>query len=94
MRIEIAVSIPSQLINSLIKLVASGAARSRALVIERALLREVRNQHMLQEDQILNSDIGTDGDLDCLTRFSPSKGCHRSEHEWMVFLESETDKGL
>jgi Arc/MetJ-type ribon-helix-helix transcriptional regulator len=50
--------------------VASGAARSRASVIKRALLRELRYQSMLQEVEILNSDMGTGEDLNSLARFS------------------------
>ncbi len=70
MSIQIAVRLPEQLVNSLDELVDSGAARSRASVIERALLRELRHQRMLQEVEILNSGIGTDEDLDALARFS------------------------
>jgi len=70
MSIQIAVRLPDQLVNSLDELVDSGAARSRASVIERALLRELRYQRMLQEVEILNSDIGTDEDLDALVKLS------------------------
>jgi len=70
MSIQIAVRLPDQLVNSLDELVDSGAARSRASVIERALLRELRYQRMLQEVEILNSKIGADEDLDALARFS------------------------
>ena len=70
MSIQIAVRLPDQLVNSLDELVDFGAARSRASVIERALLRELRYQRMLQEVEILNSKIGADKDLDALTRFS------------------------
>jgi Arc/MetJ-type ribon-helix-helix transcriptional regulator len=70
MSIQIAVRLPDQLVNSLDELVDSGAARSRASVIERALLRELRYQRMLQEVEILNSGIGADEDLDALARFS------------------------
>jgi len=38
-------------------------------VIERALLRELRYQRMVQEVEILNSGIGADEDLDSLARF-------------------------
>ena len=69
MSIQIAVRLPSQLVNSLDELVDSGAARSRASVIERALLRELRYQRMVQEVEILNSGIGADEDLDSLARF-------------------------
>jgi len=69
MSIQIAVRLPSQLVNSLDELVDSGAARSRASVIERALLRELRYQRMVQEVEILNSEIGADEDLDSLARF-------------------------
>jgi len=68
--IQIAVRLPDQLVNSLDELVDSGAARSRASVIERALLRELRYQRMLQEVEILNSGIGADEDLDALARSS------------------------
>jgi Arc/MetJ-type ribon-helix-helix transcriptional regulator len=70
MSIQIAVRLPDQLVNSLDELVDSGAARSRASVIERALLRELRYQRMLQEVEILNSGMGADEDLDALARFS------------------------
>jgi hypothetical protein len=39
-------------------------------VIERALLRELCYQRMLQEVEILNSNIGADKDLDSLAQFS------------------------
>ena len=39
-------------------------------MIERALLRELRYQHMLQEVEILNSGLGVDGDLESLARLS------------------------
>jgi len=68
--IQIAVRLPDQLVNSLDELVDSGVARSRASVIERALLRELRYQRMLQEVEILNSGIGADKDLDALAGFS------------------------
>ena len=70
MSIQIAVRLPDQLVNSLDELIVSGAARSRASVIERALLRELRYQRMLQEVEILNSGIGVDEDLDSLARLS------------------------
>ena len=70
MSIQIAVRLPDQLVNSLDELVDSGVARSRASVIERALLRELRHQRMLQEVEILNSGMGTDEDLDALAQFS------------------------
>ena len=70
MSIQIAVRLPDQLVNLLDELVDSGAARSRASVIERALLRELRYQRMLQEVEILNTGIGADKDLDALARFS------------------------
>lgn len=68
MSIEIAVRLPTQLIDSLDELVVSGAARSRASVIERALLREMRYQSMLQEVEILNSGIGAGKDFDSLAQ--------------------------
>lgn len=70
MSIQIAVRLPDQLVNSLDELVNSGAARSRASVIERALLRELRYHRMLQEIEILNSDNGTNEDFDSLARLS------------------------
>ena len=70
MSIQIAVRLPDQLVNSLDEMVHSGAARSRASVIERALLRELRYQRMVQEVEILNSEIGADEDLDSLAQFS------------------------
>jgi Arc/MetJ-type ribon-helix-helix transcriptional regulator len=68
MSIQIAVRLPDQLVKSLDELVDSGIARSRASVIERALLRELRYQRMLQEVEILNSNIGADKDLDALAQ--------------------------
>jgi Arc/MetJ-type ribon-helix-helix transcriptional regulator len=68
--IQIVVRLPEQLVNSLDELVDSGAARSRASVIERALLRELRHQRMLQEVEILNSRTRTAKDFDSLARFS------------------------
>jgi Arc/MetJ-type ribon-helix-helix transcriptional regulator len=68
--IQIAVRLPTQLVNSLDELVVSGAGRSRDSVIKCALLRELRYQHMLQEVEIFNSDMGTDEDLNSLARFS------------------------
>ncbi len=70
MSIQIAVRLPTQLVNSLDELVVSGAGRSRDSVIKRALLRELRYQRMLQEVEIFNSDMGTDEDLNSLARFS------------------------
>ena len=68
MSIEIAVRLPTKLIDSLDELVVSGAARSRASVIKRALLREMRYQWILQEVEILNSGNGVDEDLDSLAQ--------------------------
>jgi len=70
MSIQIAVGLPDQLVNALDELVDSGAFRSRASVIERALLRELRYQRMVQEVEILNSNIRTNDDLDSLARLS------------------------
>lgn len=47
MSIKVVVRLPAQLVDSLDELVDSGAGLSRAWVIERALLRELRYQHML-----------------------------------------------
>jgi len=68
MRVEIAVRLSTQLIDSLDELVVSGAARSRDSVIERALLPEMRYQWMLQEVEILNPCNGADEDLDSLAQ--------------------------
>ncbi len=70
MSIKVAVRLPAQLVNSLDELVASSAALSRASVIERALVRELRYQRVLQEVEIFNSDMGIDRDLNSLARFS------------------------
>jgi Arc/MetJ-type ribon-helix-helix transcriptional regulator len=67
---QIAVRLPAQLVNALDEFVVSGAGRSRASVMERALLRELRYQRMLQEVEILNSEMGTGEDLNSLARFS------------------------
>jgi hypothetical protein len=58
------------LVNALDELVDSGAARSRASVIELALLRELRYQRMLQEVEVLSSGFGVGEDLDSLARSS------------------------
>ncbi len=70
MRIQIAVRLPAQLLISLDELDDSGTALSRDSFIERALLRELRYRRILQEVDIMNSDIGTDWDLDSLARLS------------------------
>jgi Arc/MetJ-type ribon-helix-helix transcriptional regulator len=72
MSIEIAVRLPTQLVDSLDELVVSGVARSRASVIERALLREMRYQWMLQEVEILNPGNGVDEALDSLAQLGGS----------------------
>jgi len=70
MSIQISVRIPDHLVNSLDELVVFGAARSRTSVIERALVREMRYQRMLQEVEIVNSGVGVDEDLNSLARLS------------------------
>lgn len=70
MSTQIVVRLPDELVHSLDTLVASGGARSRASIIERALKRELRHQRMVQEVEILRSGVGADLDLDALARFS------------------------
>ena len=66
MSVQIAVRLPDSLVESVDALVASGEEKSRASVVERALLRELRRMRMIEEVQILNSAEELDGDLGAL----------------------------
>ena len=67
MSVQIAVRLPDSLVESVDSLVASGAEKSRASVVERALMRELRRMRMIEEVQILNTAEELDGELDALT---------------------------
>ena len=70
MSVQIAVRLPESLVESVDSLVASGAEKSRASVVERALLRELRRMRMVEEVQILNGTSGESDDLAELTAFA------------------------
>ena len=66
MSVQIAVRLPDSLVKSVDALVASGEEKSRASVVERALVRELRRMRMIEEVQILNSVARLDVDLGAL----------------------------
>lgn len=65
MSIQIAVRLPDSTVEQLDKLVATGAAPSRASVIERALAREFRRLISARDVAILTG-AGPDADMDSL----------------------------
>ena len=70
MSVQIAVRLPDSLVETVDSLVASGAETSRASVVERALLRELRRMRMVEEVQILAGSASESGDLLELTAFA------------------------
>ena len=70
MSVQIAVRLPESLVETVDSLVASGAEKSRASVVERALLRELRRMRMVEEVQILAGSASESGDLVELTAFA------------------------
>ena len=70
MSVQIAVRLPDSLVETVDSLVASGAEKSRASVVERALLRELRRMRMVEEVQILAGSASENGDLVELTTFA------------------------
>lgn len=66
MSVQIAVRLPDSLVESVDALVASGEEKSRASVVERALLRELRRMRMIEEVQLLNTSVGRGADIDDL----------------------------
>lgn len=68
MSTQIAIRLPDSLVADLDAMVASGAARSRASVIERALRRALRDHQYAQEVAFLKShpEALVDPDLDAL----------------------------
>ena len=70
MSVQIAVRLPDSLVEMVDSLVASGAEKSRASVVERALLRELRRMRMAEEVQILAGSASESGDLVELTAFA------------------------
>jgi Arc/MetJ-type ribon-helix-helix transcriptional regulator len=70
MSVQIAVRLPDSLVETVDSLVASGAEKIRASVVERALLRELRRMRMVEEVQILAGSASEGGDLVELTTFA------------------------
>ena len=70
MSVQIAIRLPDSLVETVDSLVASGAEKSRASVVERALLRELRRMRMVEEVQILAGTASESGDLVELTTFA------------------------
>ena len=70
MSFEIIVQLPDSLVETVDSLVASGAEKSRASIVERALLRELRHMRMVEEVQILAGSASEIGDLVELTAFA------------------------
>ena len=70
MSVEIVVRLPDSLVETVDSLVASGAEKSRASIVERALLRELRHMRMVEEVQILIGYPADSGDLVELTAFA------------------------
>ncbi len=70
MSVQIAVRLPDSLVETVDSLVASGAEKSRASVVERALLRELRRMRMVEEVQILAGSASESGDLVELAEFA------------------------
>jgi Arc/MetJ-type ribon-helix-helix transcriptional regulator len=69
MSVQIAVRLPETTVEQLDRLVADGAARSRASVIEQALAREFRRQVAARDAAIL-AGSAEDSDLDDLAEYA------------------------
>lgn len=63
MSVEIVVQLPGSLVDQVDAVVASGVAKSRTAVVERALLRELRRIRMVEEVQILTTSPDVRNDL-------------------------------
>ncbi|MDO5676449.1 MAG: YlcI/YnfO family protein [Propionibacteriaceae bacterium] len=72
MSTQIAVRLPDDMVAFLDSAVASGAARSRADLVARALEREMRRQAAEADVAILRTK-GSDDDLDALTTWSATR---------------------
>jgi len=70
MSTQITVRLPDELVGMVDGLVASGEARSRASVVERALERELRRVLMERDVAILRGEGGRPGDLDGLAEWA------------------------
>jgi Arc/MetJ-type ribon-helix-helix transcriptional regulator len=66
---QIAVRLPDDLVDFLDRLVDNGQARSRAVVVTRALERE-RRREMAARDAAVLAKAGRDPDLDELARYA------------------------
>lgn len=66
---QIAVRLPDDLVEFIDRLVADGAARSRAVVVARAVDRERRREAAARDAAIL-ARAGTDPDLDGLAAYA------------------------
>jgi len=66
---QIAVRLPDELVAFVDEMVESGAARSRAAVVSRALERE-RRRRAAQRDAEILSRLGPDPDLDALADYA------------------------
>ncbi len=66
---QIAVRLPDDLVDFLDRLVDNGQARSRAVVVTRALERE-RRREMAARDAAVLAKAGHDPDLDELARYA------------------------
>ena len=71
MTIQIAVRLDDQTVERLDRLIADGAAPSRAAVIERALAREFRRL-LAERDVAILVATGADADLDALAEYAAS----------------------
>jgi Arc/MetJ-type ribon-helix-helix transcriptional regulator len=65
---QIAVRLPDDIVDFVDRLVADGQAKSRAVVVARALARERRRQTAARDAAIL-AEAGADPDLDSLAEY-------------------------
>lgn len=72
MSVQIAVRLPDDLVESLDELVASGEAKSRASIVERALRRELRKREYAREAALResNPELFEDPDLDAIVAWT------------------------
>jgi Arc/MetJ-type ribon-helix-helix transcriptional regulator len=70
MSTQITVRLPDELVGLVDDLVASGEARSRASVVERALERELRRVLVERDVAILRGGMGRPDDLDGLAAWA------------------------
>lgn len=67
MPVQVVVELPDSLVDSVDALVAFGTEKSRAAMVERALLREIRRVRMIEEVHILSTQPSDVYDLAELT---------------------------